>query len=113
MAFLKAYKGFRPEGRNSNSNNLFFTLSKVQRIIPSINRKLAPKFIRVIPVDLRWGVLADESKNCEEIQKTCLNQIDKCRENVLYMPWFLGLRTERYGWVQDNYLSYDSFEQPK
>ena len=86
---------------------------QVQRVIPSINRKLAPKYIRVIPVDLRWGVLANESKNCEEIQKTCLNQIDKCREDVLYMPWFLGLRTDRYGWVQDNYLPDNGFEQPK
>ncbi|XP_066927272.1 telomerase protein component 1-like [Clytia hemisphaerica] len=85
----------------------------VQRVIPSINRKLTSKFIRVIPVDLRWGVLADESKNCEEIQKTCLNQIDKCRDNVLYMPWFLGLRTDRYGWVQDNYLPENGFEQPQ
>uniref|UniRef100_A0A7M5XDG4 Uncharacterized protein n=1 Tax=Clytia hemisphaerica TaxID=252671 RepID=A0A7M5XDG4_9CNID len=85
----------------------------VQRVIPSINRKLASKFIRVIPVDLRWGVLADESKNCEEIQKTCLNQIDKCRDDIVYMPWFLGLRTDRYGWVQDNYLPDNGFEQPK
>ena len=85
---------------------------QVQRVIPSINRKLAPKFIRVIPVDLRWGVLADESKNCEEIQKTCLNQIDKCRD-VLCMPWFLGLRTDRYGWVQDSYLPDNGFEQPQ
>eukprot|EP00111_Clytia_hemisphaerica_P007171 TCONS_00020849-protein len=85
----------------------------VQRVIPSINRKLASKFIRVIPVDLRWGVLANESNSCEAIQKTCLNQVDKCREDVLYMPWFLGLRTDRYGWVQDKYLPDNGFEQPQ
>jgi len=85
----------------------------IQRIIPSINRKLAPKFIRVIPVDLRWGVLSSETSTCQDLQKTCLNQIDKCRENVMCTPWFLCVRTNRYGWVQDDYMPSHGFEQPE
>ena len=73
----------------------------IKRIIPNVNRKLAGKFIYIVPVDLRWGVLKDESKDCYAIQRTCLNQIDNCRQNVKQYPWFLGLRTQRYGWVQD------------
>ena len=85
----------------------------IKRVIPSINRKLASKFIRIVPVDLRWGVLAEESKDCFEIQKTCLNQLDKCRANVNWTPWFLGLRTSRYGWVQDKTMESKGFEQPE
>jgi hypothetical protein len=59
----------------------------IRRVIPSINRKIASKFIRVIPVDLRWGVSAEESKDCFQIQKTCLNQLDKCREDITWTPW--------------------------
>ena len=84
----------------------------IRRVIPSINRKLANKFIRVIPVDLRWGVTAEESMNCFKIQKTCLNHIDKCRGTPNWTPWFLGLRTQRYGWVQDEYMNSKGFEQP-
>ena len=84
----------------------------IRRVIPSINRKLANKFIRIIPVDLRWGVTAEESLNCFKIQKTCLNHIDKCRGKQNWTPWFLGLRTNRYGWVQDDYMRSEGFEQP-
>lgn len=47
----------------------------VKRVIPSINRKMAARYIRMVPVDLRWGVLSEESKDCKTIQKTCLNQV--------------------------------------
>ena len=85
----------------------------VKSVIPEINRKMAKNFIRIVPVDLRWGVLADESKSCFDIQKTCLNQVDKCRTDVRYTPWFLGLRTERYGWVQDEMMTSKGFENPE
>ena len=85
----------------------------VKVVIPEINRKLAPNFIRVIPVDLRWGVLAEESKSCFDIQKTCLNQIDNCRMRAGQSPWFLGLRTSRYGWLQNQVMSSQGFERPQ
>ena len=84
----------------------------IRRIVPSLNRRLADKFIRVIAVDLRWGVTAEESLDCFSIQKTCLNHIDKCRGCPNWTPWFLGLRTSRYGWVQNEYMSSKGFEQP-
>ena len=54
----------------------------IKRVIPNVNRKLAPRLIRIVPVDLRWGVLAEESSDCKTIQKTCLNQVDKCRKVI-------------------------------
>ena len=85
----------------------------VKEVIPEINRKMAPNFIRIIPVDLRWGVLAEESKSCFDIQKTCLNQIDNCRMSEGQCPWFLGLRTSRYGWLQNQVMPSQGFEQPE
>ena len=73
---------------------------------------MAKNFIRIIPVDLRWGVLAEESKSCYDIQKTCLNQVDNCRLNNEQTPWFLALRTDRYGWVQGEVMPSHGFERP-
>lgn len=73
----------------------------IKRVIPNVNRKVAPRFIRINPVDLRWGVLEHEASSCCAIQKTCLDQLDKCRLRAGETPWFLGLRTKRYGWIQD------------
>ena len=84
----------------------------IKNVIPEINRKMAPSFIRIIPVDLRWGVLAEESKSCYDIQKTCLNQVDKCRIEAKQTPWFLALRTNRYGWVQGEMMPSEGFEKP-
>ena len=85
----------------------------IKVVIPEINRKMAPNFIRIIPVDLRWGVLAEETKSCCDIQKTCLNQIDNCRLDSKQTPWFLGLRTDRYGWVQGDMMASEGFEKPE
>ena len=84
----------------------------IKHIIPSLNRKFASRFVRIIPVDLRWGVLAEETKDCESIQRTCLNQIEKCKLGPNQPAWFIGIRTERYGWVQDRYLPSYGFERP-
>ena len=73
----------------------------VKKIIPSINTRFKESFIKITPIDLRWGVLAEDAKNCEAIQKTCLAQVDNSRHSSSEAPWFLGLRTDRYGWVQD------------
>ena len=73
----------------------------IKRVIPQLNSELKESYIRIVPVDLRWGVLKEESKDCFAIQNTCLNEIDNCRQNKCTYPYFLGIRTERYGWVQD------------
>lgn len=44
-----------------------------------------------IPVDLRWGLTAEESSRGDVI-KLCLEEIDFCQ------PWFIGMLGNRYGW---------------
>lgn len=56
-------------------------------------------------------MLAEESKDCYSIRTTCLNQLDKCREGLSESPWFLALRTDRYGWVQDIMMPSEGFER--
>ena len=85
----------------------------VKQVIPTVNRKLAKQRVRIIPVDLRWGVLNEESSSCQAIQRTCLNTLDDCRLIKTGSPWFLGLRTSRYGWVQDDLAPPDEYNQPQ
>jgi hypothetical protein len=40
----------------------------VRIILPKLNYELQKNFVRVTFVDLRWGVTAHESENCEAIQ---------------------------------------------
>ena len=85
----------------------------INKVIPKLNRELKKRFMEIIPIDLRWGVTKEESKNCEAIQRTCLNEIDHCRFNKDVYPFFLGLRTQRYGWVQEELLAQSGYENPE
>ena len=55
------------------------------------------QFIKITPIDLRWGVI--EGNTRKAIQRICLNCIDSCREDLDVVPWFVGLRTDRNGWL--------------
>jgi WD40 repeat protein len=57
-------------------------------------------------------VSASESQ-ATTIQRTCLDEIDRCRQSPDARPWFLGLRSERYGWVQEKFNPPSDFEQPE
>eukprot|EP00457_Paulinella_chromatophora_P000496 gb/GEZN01000496.1/.p1 GENE.gb/GEZN01000496.1/~~gb/GEZN01000496.1/.p1 ORF type:complete len:1402 (+),score=195.44 gb/GEZN01000496.1/:39-4244(+) len=81
----------------------------IHEVFPEINNLVKSLYIRVIPVDLRWGVSQEETAT---IQTTCLDEIDRCRSHELDLPWFIGLRGERYGWVQESYTSPLQFAHP-
>ncbi|EGD73562.1 hypothetical protein PTSG_05269 [Salpingoeca rosetta] len=83
----------------------------IRKVLPALNKELASRYVQIVPVDLRWGVSAEES-TADAIQKTCLNEIDRCRVHEDEMPWFLGLRSKRYGWVQEKFNDPDDFEHP-
>jgi len=92
----------------------------VKRVLPKLNFDLQEFFIRVTAVDLRWGVLSHEAENCKAIQKTCLNELDRCIEASPTSPhpcpgypFFVCLRTARCGWVQDAYNKPEDFENPE
>ena len=64
----------------------------VKRVFPRLRARLEPYRIRLIDIDLRWGITEDEQKN-DRVLDLCLEQIDTCR------PFFVGILGERYGWV--------------
>ena len=90
----------------------------VQNVLPKLNHELAKNYVRVTFVDLRWGVASHESANCEAIQKTCLDEIERCVEVSPCLhpcpsyPFFVCLRTRRKGWVMDAINKPDAFEKP-
>ena len=43
----------------------------MKHVIPAVNRKLAPRLIPFVPVDLRWGLMPNQTY--QSIQKICLN----------------------------------------
>ena len=60
-------------------------------IFPEIKKMCRQRGVFFIPVDLRWGVTAEESGRGDVI-KLCLEEIDACH------PWFIGMLGSRYGW---------------
>eukprot|EP00051_Salpingoeca_urceolata_P011054 m.135968 g.135968 ORF g.135968 m.135968 type:complete len:1880 (+) comp16965_c1_seq4:890-6529(+) len=84
----------------------------VKKVIPALNKDLADRDVQIVPVDLRWGVSAEESTP-KTIQKTCLNEIDNCVTDPGERPWFLGLRSQRYGWVQEEFNAPEEFDHPE
>ena len=67
------------------------------RIFPRIEEKLRERRIKLVIVDLRWGVdttsIAKEDEREATVLKVCLDEIKRCR------PFFIGLLGDRYGWV--------------
>jgi hypothetical protein len=64
----------------------------VKKVFPLLREKLIPYRIKLIDIDLRWGITEDQSENDETID-FCLHSIEGCR------PFFLGMMGERYGWI--------------
>ncbi|MBF0220405.1 MAG: DUF4062 domain-containing protein, partial [Gammaproteobacteria bacterium] len=62
---------------------------------PELQRRLAQRQVGFIPIDLRWGITAEEAES-GQVVNICLEEIDRCR------PWFLSILGERYGWIPDN-----------
>eukprot|EP00052_Salpingoeca_macrocollata_P020307 m.170390 g.170390 ORF g.170390 m.170390 type:complete len:1854 (-) comp21223_c1_seq1:109-5670(-) len=82
----------------------------VRRVFNELNSQFRKRYVQIVPVDLRWGVSQDEAS---KIQQTCLNEIDNCRPRPMDAPFFIGLRGERYGWVQDKYDPPESYVHPE
>lgn len=50
--------------------------------------------LEFIPVDLRWGITEEESRN-GLVLNACLEEVDNSR------PFFIGLLGSRYGWIPE------------
>ncbi len=68
----------------------------IKKVFPDIRARLLPYRIRLIDIDLRWGITREEAEN-EKTIDFCLESINNCR------PLFLGILGERYGWIPEPY----------
>jgi tetratricopeptide (TPR) repeat protein/Cdc6-like AAA superfamily ATPase len=68
----------------------------IKKVFPELRARLLPYRIRLIDIDLRWGITREEAEN-EKTIDFCLNSINDCR------PLFLGILGERYGWIPAPY----------
>ena len=62
----------------------------IKKVFPRLSSVAEKRDVRIVPLDLRWGVTEEMAKEGKVIA-TCLNEIDHSR------PFFIGLLGDRYG----------------
>ena len=65
----------------------------VKQVFPRLAEWCERRKLRLVDVDLRWGVTEVDATNNRGVVETCLRKIDECR------PFFVALLGQRYGWV--------------
>ena len=66
----------------------------VKHVFPELSEWCEERKLRLIDIDLRWGVTAEDSRNNHTVY-ACLHNIDESR------PFFLCFLGQRRGWVPD------------
>lgn len=61
---------------------------------PKLRMIAEKRDVRIVEIDLRWGITYEESAN-GKVMQICFEEIDKCR------PFFIGILGDRYGWCPD------------
>lgn len=62
----------------------------ITKVFPRLRAEAAKRDVTVVPLDLRWGITEEESKN-GKVLEICLEEIDNSH------PFFIGLLGNRYG----------------
>ena len=65
----------------------------VKRVFPELSEWCEERKLRLVDIDLRWGVTEKESQENKRVVDVCLSNIDRCR------PLFLCFLGQRRGWV--------------
>lgn len=65
----------------------------VKQVFPQLRDWCERRRLRLVDVDLRWGVTEQDATHNKNVVKVCLERIDQCR------PFFLCLLGQRRGWV--------------
>lgn len=65
----------------------------VKRVFPDLRLWCQERKIKLIDIDLRWGVSEEDAAENKKVVDICLKNIDKCR------PFFLCFLGQRRGWV--------------
>eukprot|EP01038_Epipyxis_sp_PR26KG_P004574 gene4574-6447_t len=68
----------------------------IKYVFPRLRIFCEERKILLTECDLRWGVPAKSS--CETILRTCLDEIERCKE-LNINPFFINMLGDRYGWV--------------
>lgn len=67
-------------------------------VFPALNERCRKRRVRVVPVDLRWGLTSEDTSDSGlGALEHCMLEIDRCR------PFFVVLAGERYGWIPPSY----------
>eukprot|EP00004_Rigifila_ramosa_P012173 TRINITY_DN261_c0_g1_i6.p1 TRINITY_DN261_c0_g1~~TRINITY_DN261_c0_g1_i6.p1 ORF type:complete len:918 (-),score=235.13 TRINITY_DN261_c0_g1_i6:357-2960(-) len=62
-----------------------------KRAFPALDKFCHDRNVFFSPVDLRWGITAEQAEDGKVIQ-LCLGEVDRSR------PYFVGMLGDRYGW---------------
>jgi WD40 repeat protein len=78
----------------------------VKKVFPQLADWCEARRLRMIDIDLRWGVTEQDATRNQGVLQVCLQRIDECR------PFFLCLLGQRYGWVPRKHeISADTFDR--
>jgi Domain of unknown function (DUF4062) len=64
----------------------------VKQVFPQLREWCEKRKLRLVDIDLRWGVTETDAQN-QNVVRVCLDRIDDCR------PFFLCFLGQRRGWV--------------
>ena len=83
----------------------------VKRVFPQLREWCNQRKLRLIDVDLRWGITEQDATNHGRVVDVCLRRIDDCR------PFFVCFLGQRYGWTprragvpEETYAEYPGLE---
>ncbi|MGZ5499169.1 MAG: DUF4062 domain-containing protein, partial [Candidatus Aminicenantales bacterium] len=65
----------------------------VKRVFPRLRDWCERRRLRMMDIDLRWGVTEHDATRHAAVVDVCLSRIDACR------PFFVCLLGQRYGWI--------------
>ena len=65
----------------------------VKEVFPELREWCERRKLRLVDVDLRWGVTEADATKHKRVVDVCLRKIDDCR------PFFICLLGQRYGWI--------------
>ncbi len=65
----------------------------VKQVFPRLHDWCERRKLRLVDIDLRWGVTEADATHNKNVVQVCLDRIDECR------PFFLCFLGQRYGWI--------------
>ena len=84
----------------------------VKRVFPELRLWCSKRRLKLVDIDLRWGVSEKDATENKRVIDVCLKNIDKCR------PFFLCFLGQRRGWIPTKddvnpttYQNYPDLEQ--